>query len=134
MPRFIIVGYEGQILGTGGLFGPPIREKPRKSPSWIGVTFWNLAEAIKHNIIYLAFTFQRPPKSNNNSSKLLLHQISSGKWRPNIWYRKIKITFFIFLGKSLGNLLNWPVFEKNFFQKKHTQKQSPEVFYVKRCS
>ena len=62
---------------------------------------------------------------------MLLHQISFGKWRPNIWYRKINITFFIFLDKSLGYLLNWPVFEKNCFRKKHTQKQSPEVFYVK---
>ena len=30
MPTFIIVEYLWQILETGGFFGPPIREKPRK--------------------------------------------------------------------------------------------------------
>ena len=33
MPSFIIVGYVWQILGRRGLFVPPIREQPRKSPS-----------------------------------------------------------------------------------------------------
>ena len=38
MPRFIIVGYMWQILERGSLFAPtPIREQPRKCPSWIGL-------------------------------------------------------------------------------------------------
>ena len=40
MPGFIIVGYVWRILGAA-----PIREQPRKSPSWIGlktvISFWN---------------------------------------------------------------------------------------------
>ena len=36
MPSFIIVGYVWQILGRGEK-GPPIREQPRKYPSWIGL-------------------------------------------------------------------------------------------------
>ena len=37
MPSLIIVGYVWQILETGGLFAPHIREHPRKCPSWIGL-------------------------------------------------------------------------------------------------
>ena len=37
LPSFIIVGYLWQILGRGDLFGPSIREQPRKCPSWIRV-------------------------------------------------------------------------------------------------
>ena len=38
MPSFIIVGYVWRILGRGDQKDPlPIREQPRKSPSWIGL-------------------------------------------------------------------------------------------------
>ena len=38
MPSFIIVVYVWQILGRGVFLPPfPIREQPRKSPSWIGL-------------------------------------------------------------------------------------------------
>ena len=37
MPSFIIAGYVWQILGWG-TFLPPIREQPRKGPSWIGLS------------------------------------------------------------------------------------------------
>ena len=41
VPRFMIEGYVWQILGRGGRFcpSPPIRERPRKSPSWIGLKY-----------------------------------------------------------------------------------------------
>ena len=37
MPSFITVGYVWRILGRRGEKRPPIREQPRKSPSWIGL-------------------------------------------------------------------------------------------------
>ena len=37
MPSFIIIGYVWHILGRGPFWPPPIREQPRKSPSWIGL-------------------------------------------------------------------------------------------------
>ena len=43
MPSFIIVGYVCQILGRGSSPAPqpphPIRQQPRKNPSWIGLSF-----------------------------------------------------------------------------------------------
>ena len=47
MPSFIIVGYVWQILGRGL---PPIREQPRKGPSWIGLKN-NQHDASVSNII-----------------------------------------------------------------------------------
>ena len=39
MPSFINVGYVRQILGRRGVFlASPIREQPRKGPSWIGLS------------------------------------------------------------------------------------------------
>ena len=37
MSSFIIAGYVWRILGRGPKSPPPIREQPRKSPSWIGL-------------------------------------------------------------------------------------------------
>ena len=37
MPSFIIIGYVWHILGRGPFWPLPIREQPRKSPSWIGL-------------------------------------------------------------------------------------------------
>ena len=49
MPSFIIVGYVWHILGRAGLFAPPpIREQPRKSPSWIGL---NTPNSVTENFI-----------------------------------------------------------------------------------
>ena len=48
MPGFIILGYVWQILGRGST--PPIREQPRKIPSWIGLIYPSLNLMCYHNI------------------------------------------------------------------------------------
>ena len=63
VPSFMIVGYVWQISGRWGLFGSPIREQPRKDPSWIGLNysyFHYIISCLKDNssaIKYLSHLF-----------------------------------------------------------------------------
>ena len=45
VPSFIIVGYVWQILGRGPFYPFPIREQPRKDPSWIGLRYFPVNSA-----------------------------------------------------------------------------------------
>ena len=58
-------------------------------PRWVArcsLTFWNLAEASKHNAIYLAFTFYRLSNSDNNNSLFLPFDVL---WKVKIDYISI---------------------------------------------
>ena len=59
-------------------------------PNWVArcsLTFWNLAEASKYNVIYLSFNFYRPSNSDNNNSLFLLFHVL---WKVKIDYISIK--------------------------------------------
>ena len=90
-------------------------------PNWVArcsLTFWNLAEASKYNVIYLAFNFYKPSNSdNNNSLFLLLHVL----WKVKIDYISIKYYWQIQNTSSCFSLIDillWK-FDTSLTQKKH---------------
>lgn len=77
-----LTGLIGLVYATASLAFAP--------PNWVArcsLTFWNLAEASKYNVIYLVFNFYRPSNSDNNNSLFLLFHVL---WKVKIDYISIK--------------------------------------------
>ena len=90
-------------------------------PNWVArcsLTFWNLAEASKYNVIYLSFNFYRPSNSDNNNSLFLLFHVL---WKVKIDYISIKYYWQIQNTSSCFSLIDillWK-FDTSLTQKKH---------------
>ena len=86
MPSFIIVGYVWQISGREWAFlpstAPPIREQPRKNPSWIGLIF---IKCHKYLIDFLLITIHNSLHAiGRNCVSYEFDYVKSGTWKVTL--------------------------------------------------